>query len=37
MKKKGILIVFRAHLDKQDDLIVKALDGAEVGPLTLRV
>lgn len=37
MKKKGILIAFRAHLDNQDDLILKALDGAAVGPLTLRV
>ena len=37
MKKKGILIAFRAHLDNQDDLILKALDGAEVEPLTLRV
>lgn len=37
MKKREIPIAFRAHLDNQDDLILKALDGAEVGPLTLRV
>ena len=37
MKKRAILTAFRAHLGNQDDLILKALDGAEVGPLTFRV